>query len=177
MDNLLPYGNTLPEIGNGVFLAPSAVLIGDVSAGLDASFWFQVVVRGDVNYIRIGDRTNVQDSSTLHVTTQKHPLVIGNGVTVGHGVIAHGCRVEDDCLLGIGSRILDGAVIERGSIVGAGSVVTPGSRIPAGHLALGIPAKPVRLLNEDEKELITMTAENYIKLKNIYLEQTDRDNR
>jgi len=170
MSNILPYRKVLPIIGERVFLAQSAVLIGDVSVGSDSSFWFQVVARGDVNSITIGDGTNIQDGSTLHVTTGKHPLVIGSGVTLGHGVIAHGCRVEDHCLLGIGSRILDGAVIETGSIVGAGSIVTQGSRIPSGHLALGIPAKPVRPLKEDEKELIARTADNYVKLKDIYLD-------
>jgi len=177
MGNLQPFKKTLPSLGERVFIASSAVLIGDVSVGVDSSLWFQVVARGDVNFIRVGDGTNIQDSSTLHVTTHKHPLYIGNGVTVGHGVIVHGCRVEDDCLLGIGSRILDGAVIESGSIIGAGSLVTQGTRIPSGHLALGIPAKPVRPLNDDEKLLITRTADNYVKLKDIYLEQIDRENR
>ncbi len=170
MDNLRPFKKNLPSLAERVFVAPSAVLIGDVSVGIDSSLWFQVVVRGDVNFIRIGDRTNIQDSSTLHVTTHKHPLFLGNGVTVGHGVIAHGCRVEDDCLLGIGSRILDGAVIESGTIIGAGSLVTQGTRIPSGHLALGIPAKPVRPLDENERMLITRTAEHYVELKEIYLE-------
>ncbi|TNF46699.1 gamma carbonic anhydrase family protein [bacterium] len=169
MVNLLPFKTNLPRLGERVFIAPSALLIGDVSVGVDSSFWFQSVARGDVNYIRIGDRTNIQDSSTLHVTTDKYPLYIGNGVTVGHGVIAHGCRVEDDCLLGIGSRILDGAVIESGTIIGAGSLVTQGTRIPSGILAMGIPAKPIRPLEDDEKMLITRTAKHYVKLKDTYL--------
>lgn len=171
MMDLYPFSTTVPVLGDRVFVAPSASLIGDVEAGSDSSFWFQVVVRGDVNFIRVGDRTNVQDGSTLHVTRDKHPLVIGNRVTVGHGVIAHGCLVEDDCLLGIGSRVLDGAIIESGAIVGAGSVVTQGTRIPSGHLALGTPAKPVRPLKDEEKDLLTRTVDNYVKLKDVYLKQ------
>jgi carbonic anhydrase/acetyltransferase-like protein (isoleucine patch superfamily) len=167
--NLLSFKGRLPELGDGVFLAPTSVLIGDVVVGEDTSFWFQVTARGDVNHIRIGSRSNIQDSSTLHVTTERFPLIIGNGVTLGHGVIAHGCEIGDNCLIGIGSRILDGAVIEEGSIVGAGAVVTPGTRIPSGCLALGIPAKSVRELTGEEVDLIHHTSEHYVRLKNIYI--------
>ncbi len=166
---ILPYGGTLPQLGKGVFLAPTACLIGDIIVGDDSSFWFNVTVRGDVNYIRVGERTNIQDGSVLHVTSKKFPLFIGNGVTGGHSVVLHGCEVMDGCLIGIGARILDGAVIEKESIVGAGAVVSPGTRIPGGHLALGIPAKVVRPLKDEEFELINRTAEHYINLKNEYL--------
>jgi carbonic anhydrase/acetyltransferase-like protein (isoleucine patch superfamily) len=159
---ILPYGGTLPQLGEGVFLAPTACLIGDIIVGDDSSFWFNVTVRGDVNYIRVGERTNIQDGSVLHVTSKKYPLFIGNGVTGGHSVVLHGCEIMDDCLIGIGARILDGAVIEKESIVGAGAVVSPGT-------ALGIPAKVVRPLKDEEFELINRTAEHYIVLKNEYL--------
>lgn len=173
--SLIPYGHSRPKVGNRVFLASTAVLIGDVEAGDDSSFWFQVTARGDVNYIRVGENSNIQDASTLHVTTERFPLIIGNGSTLGHGVIAHGCTIGNNCLIGIGARVLDGAVVEEGSVVGAGAVVTPGTRIPGGHLAIGIPAKPVRELREEEVALIRHTAKHYVNLKNIYLEQTLRD--
>ncbi len=168
-ERILPYRGTLPQLGEKVFLAPTACLTGDIIVGDDSSFWFNVTARGDVNHIRVGERTNIQDGSVLHVTSKKFPLSIGSGVTGGHAVVLHGCEIMDDCLIGIGARVLDGAVIEKGSIVGAGAVVSPGTRIPGGHLALGIPAKVVRPLKDEEFELIHRTAEHYIILKNEYL--------
>jgi carbonic anhydrase/acetyltransferase-like protein (isoleucine patch superfamily) len=126
-------------LGERVFLAPSAEVAGDVEVGDDASFWFHTAARGDVNRIRIGARTNVQDGAVLHVTHETHPLAIGDGVVIGHAAVLHGCTVEDGALIGIGARVLDGAVVETGAQVGAGAVVPPGTRIPAHHLALGIP--------------------------------------
>lgn len=166
---VLPYRGTEPKLGERVFLAPTACLIGDIVVGHDSSFWFNVTARGDVNYIRVGDRTNIQDGSVLHVTSKKFPLIIGSGVTGGHSVVLHGCEIMDDCLIGIGARVLDGAVIEKESIVGAGAVVSPGTLIPSGHLALGVPAKVLRPLKEEEFELIRRTTEHYIKLKDEYL--------
>ena len=166
-----PHLDKKPVFGKAVFVAPTAVVIGDVTAGDDVGFWFGVSVRGDVNFIRIGEDTNVQDGSILHVTTERHPLVIGRGVTIGHGAIVHGCTVEDGCLIGIGARVLDGAVLEAGCIIGAGAVVTPGTRIPSGQLAIGLPARPARSLKEEEKSLILRTAEHYVKLKDEYLKK------
>ena len=136
-----PYQGRWPTLGARVFLAPGAHLCGDVVLGDDVSFWFHTVARGDVNTIRIGARTNIQDGTVLHVTHVRHPLVIGAGVVVGHQAVLHGCTVEDGALIGIGARVLDGAVVERGAQVGAGAVVAPGHRVQAGHLALGIPAQ------------------------------------
>ncbi len=162
-----PYQGVSPRLGARVWVAPGAYVVGDVELGDDVSFWFHTVARGDVNSIRIGARTNIQDGTVLHVAGD-FPLVIGAGVVVGHSAVVHGCTVEDGVLIGIGSRILDGAVIERGAMVGAGAVVAPGHRIPAGQLALGIPARPVRSLTEQETRHIAETADRYAALKEHY---------
>jgi carbonic anhydrase/acetyltransferase-like protein (isoleucine patch superfamily) len=151
-----------------VFLAPGAVVTGDVTLGDDVSFWFHTVARGDVHWIRIGPRTNVQDGSVLHVTHETHPLEIGADVVIGHQAVLHGCTVRDGALVGIGARVLDGAVVEEGAQVGAGAVVAPGHVVPAGHLALGVPAKVVRPLEQDEVRTIREIAERYVRLKERY---------
>lgn len=161
-------GDLTPRLGRRVFLASTAVVTGDVEVGDDVSFWFHTAARGDVHWIRIGPRTNVQDGTILHVTHRTHPLSIGGGVVVGHAAVLHGCTVEDGALIGIGARVLDGAVIERGAQVGAGAVVAPGHRIPAGHLALGVPAKVVRPLSEEESRTIGEIVERYVALKERY---------
>jgi carbonic anhydrase/acetyltransferase-like protein (isoleucine patch superfamily) len=158
----------LPKLGQRVFLAPGAYVSGDVELGDDVSFWFHTAARGDVNFIRIGARTNVQDGAVLHVTHERFPLVIGAGVVVGHQAVLHGCTVEDGALIGIGARVLDGAVVEAGAQVGAGAVVAPGHRVPAGHLALGIPARVVRPLTEDETRSNADAVDRYVALKDHY---------
>ncbi len=162
------YRGVEPRLGRGVFLAPDARVIGDVEVGDDVSFWFHTVARGDVNKIRIGPRSNIQDGSVLHVTHRRHSLEIGAGVVVGHGAILHGCRIEDGALVGIGARILDGAVVEAGAQVGAAAVVAPGKTVPAGHLALGVPARAVRPLTREETAEIGRIAERYVRLKDEY---------
>ena len=157
-----------PRFGERVFLAPTAYLAGDVELADDVSFWFHTVARGDVNTIRIGARTNVQDGAVLHVTHETHPLALGQGVVVGHGAVLHGCTVEDGALIGIGARVLDGAVVERGAQIGAGAVVTPGTRIPAYQLALGTPARVVRPLSDGERDNIAGIADRYVRLAAIY---------
>ncbi len=142
----------------------------DVEIGDDVSFWFHTVARGDVNWIKIGDGTNVQDGCVLHVSHETHPLEIGQGVVLGHGAIVHGCTIEDHALVGIGARVLDGAVIESFAQIGAGAVVSPGTRIPSGHLALGIPARVVRPLSEAEKQNILEIRDRYVALKEEYVE-------
>ena len=164
-----PHFEKEPNLGNGVFIAPTATVIGDVTAGDDASFWFGTVVRGDVNWIRIGSGTNVQDGSILHVTTDKYPLDMGDRVSVGHGAVVHGCTVGKECLIGIGARILDGASIGAGSIVGAGALVTEGQEVPSGHLVLGIPARVIRPVTPEETDRVLRTAEHYMRLKNAYI--------
>lgn len=168
------YRNVSPRLGERVFVAPSAHLAGAVEVGDDASFWFHTAARGDVNWIRIGARTNVQDGTILHVTHETHPLAIGADVVIGHSCMIHGCTLEDACLVGIGARVLDGAVVERGAQVGAGAVVTPGTRIPAGMLAVGIPAKVVRPLSDAERANITEIARRYLGVKNDYLANLGR---
>lgn len=164
-----------PKLGKRVFVAPTAVLTGEIEVGDDASFWFHVAARGDVNWMKIGAKTNIQDGTILHVTHETHPLVIGQGVVVGHQAMLHGCTLEDGALVGIGARVLDGAVVEAGAQVGAGAVVTPGKRIPAGFLALGIPARPVRELTDEEKATIPAIRDRYVKLKNEYLDALGED--
>src|SRR3954462_9619658 len=165
---IYPFQGRWPTLGDRVFLAPGAHLVGDVTVGDDVSFWFHTVARGDVNSIRIGARTNVQDGAVLHVTHVRHPLVVGEGVVVGHQAVLHGCTIEDGALIGIGARVLDGALVERGAQVGAGAVVAPGHRIAAGHLALGIPARVVRPLTEEETRRIADTVDRYAALKDQY---------
>lgn len=166
---LYAYRGKRPKLGRRVFVAPSAELAGDVEAGDDCSFWFHTAARGDVNFIRIGAGTNVQDGAVLHVAHATHPLLIGAGVVIGHAAVVHACTVEDGALIGIGATVLDGAVVEAGAQVAAGAVVPPGKRIPAGHLAMGIPARVVRPLTDEEKARIADTRERYIRLKDEYL--------
>lgn len=166
-----PFNDKLPQFPPTVFIESSAQVIGDVEIGDLSSIWFGAVVRGDVNFIRIGQRTNIQDLSVLHVTRKTHPLMIGNEVTVGHHVTLHGCTVLDRVLVGMGSILLDGAVIGEGSIIGAGALVTEGAKIPPGSLALGVPAKVKRMLTPEESAFLSQSAQNYIDLAKIYLDQ------
>lgn len=164
-----PYQGRMPKLGARVFLAPGAHVIGDVEAGDDVSFWFNTVARGDVNFIRIGPGTNIQDGTVLHVAHDHYPLIIGAGVVIGHSAVVHGCTIGDGVLIGIGARILDGAVVEAGAQVGAGAVVAPRHRVPAGHLALGVPARVSRPLTAEETRRIADTRDRYKALKDEYL--------
>ena len=168
---IYPYRGVLPRLGDRVFLAPSAELIGDVEVGSDVSFWFATVARGDVQQISIGDRTNVQDGSVLHVTHETHPLIIGSDVVIGHSAMVHGCTIRNGALVGIGARVLDGAVVGEGAQIGAGAVVAPGHNIPAGTLALGLPARPVRDLRDEESQAIRANSARYVRLKNEYRQE------
>ena len=163
-----PYQDRRPRLGERVFVAPGAHVVGDVTLGDDVSIWFGCVVRGDVHSISIGAATNIQDGTVVHVTHETHPTVIGEGVVVGHQAVLHGCTVEDGALVGIGARVLDGAVVERGAQVAAGAVVTPGHRVPAGHLAVGIPARPRRQLSDGERAAIAAIRDRYVALKDRY---------
>ena len=165
---LFPYLDKFPKISQNVFIASGAKIIGDVEIGTDSSVWYNTVIRGDVNYIRIGTKTNVQDCSMLHVTSGKFPLDIGNNVTIGHSVTLHGCTLKDLCLIGMGAIILDGAVVEEKSLVAAGAVVTPGFVVPSGKMVAGVPAKVVRDLSFTEITEIEKSAERYKK----YVAQT-----
>lgn len=164
------YRGVRPRLGERVFLAPDARVTGDVELGDDVSLWFHTAARGDVNFIRVGARTNVQDGSVLHVTHETHPLIVGEGVVVGHAAVLHGCTIEDGALVGIGARVLDGALVETGAQIGAGAVVTPDTVVPAHHLALGIPARVSRPLTDEERDEIPAIVERYARLKEEYRE-------
>jgi carbonic anhydrase/acetyltransferase-like protein (isoleucine patch superfamily) len=160
---IYPHHGVFPKIHETAFIAPSADVIGEVSIGESSSIWFQVVIRGDVNTIDIGARTNIQDHSMLHVTRDRAPLKIGDDVTVGHRVLLHGCTIGSRVLIGMGAIIMDHAVIEDDVVIGAGSLVTQGMRIPSGVLAFGVPAKVIRPLKPEELEFLKQSAQNYVK--------------
>ena len=155
---------TTPEFGRNAFLAETAVVIGDVVMGAQCSVWYNAVVRGDVNSIRIGDRVNVQDGAVLHCTFEKCGLIIGNDVSIGHNAIVHGCTVEDKVLIGMGAIVMDQAVIGTGSVIAAGAVVTQNTIVPPGSLMAGVPAKRIGAVSRDLSEgEIERIARNYIR--------------
>ncbi|MDR1728459.1 MAG: gamma carbonic anhydrase family protein [Acidobacteriota bacterium] len=163
MKQILPYRGMHPEIHPSVFVAEGARIIGDVKIGADASVWFNAVIRGDVCPIRIGERTNVQDNATLHVTHDTGPLHIGADVTIGHGAILHACSVQDHVLVGMGAVLLDGCTVEPWSVVAAGALVRQGFRVPSGMMVAGVPAKVVRPVTEGERANIAASSGNYIR--------------
>jgi carbonic anhydrase/acetyltransferase-like protein (isoleucine patch superfamily) len=173
--NLRPYRQQLPRLGARVYVDPAAIVIGDVEIGDDASLWPGAVARGDVHFVRIGARANIQDGAVLHVTHDGpytpggFPLVIGADVTVGHGAILHACTLEDTCLIGMHATVLDGARVCRHALVGAGAVITPGKIVGSGELWLGNPARCVRRLSAREIEQLQYSAQHYVRLKDEYL--------
>ncbi|MBA3392546.1 MAG: gamma carbonic anhydrase family protein [Deltaproteobacteria bacterium] len=173
MSTIRVFAGKRPVIGRGVFLAETAAVIGDVEIGEESSIWYGTTIRGDVMPIRIGARTSVQDGTVVHVTSGKFGTTIGSDCTVGHGAIIHACVVEDFCLIGMGSIILDGARIGRGSLVGAGALVTPGTDIPPDSLVIGSPARVKRPVNAKEREQIAYGAAHYVELTRVYLANDD----
>lgn len=163
-----PFVDKAPLIHPTVYVSESAMVIGDVEIGEDSSVWFGSVIRGDVNYIRIGARTNIQDMCVLHVNTGTHPTILEDEITVGHRVTLHGCYVESGSLVGIGSIILDGARIGHNSLVAAGSLVTPNTHIPPRSLVMGSPARVKRQLTDAEVEGISANWKSYVDLKDKY---------
>ena len=161
---LYSYAGHHPRIGAGVFVAPQATVLGRVTLGQDASIWHGAVLRGDVGFIEIGARSNIQDLSLVHVTTDRFNTQIGNDVTVGHHVVLHGCTVEHHCLVGMGAVIMDGAHIEPYCLIGAGALVTQGSRIPEGSLVMGSPARVTRALTTQERASIDRSAPHYVEI-------------
>lgn len=170
---LLPFKDKFPVTGKNVFITDTSVVIGDVVLGDESSVWFNSVIRGDVNYIRIGSRTNIQDGSVLHVTNDKYPLIIGKDVTVGHNATVHGCTVYDNVLIGMGAVLLDNSIISSNSIIGAGSVVKENFTVPEGVLAAGVPAKIIRDLTKAEVDNITQSALNYAAYSKEYMINID----
>jgi carbonic anhydrase/acetyltransferase-like protein (isoleucine patch superfamily) len=158
-----------PAVHARAFVAPGAAVIGDVTVAEDAGIWFGCVIRGDVNRIRIGARTNIQDGTMIHVTRNTGPTTIGAGVTIGHACLLHACTLEDDCFIGMRSTLMDDVVVERGGWVAAGALVTPGKRIPSGQIWAGSPAKYFRDLTEEEQKHIPVSADNYVRLAREYM--------
>ncbi len=167
---LKPYRGVTPIVAANAFIEDSAIVIGDVVIGSDSSVWFHAVVRGDVHFIRIGHRTNIQDLSLLHVTHDTYPLTLGDDITIGHHVILHGCTIRDRVLVGMGAIIMDGAVVEEDCIIGAGSLVTERTQVPSKSLVIGSPAKVKRFLTDDELLWIKDSASNYSRYAQHYLE-------
>ena len=177
MENLKSYKGITPSLGKDVYIEESAVLYGDISLGDDVSIWPLVAARGDVNTISIGARTNIQDGSVLHVSRKSssnpkgNPLIIGEDVTVGHKAMLHGCELGNRILVGMAAVIMDGVIVEDDVIIGAGSVVPPNKRLEAGYLYVGNPAKQARPLKESELAFLKVSSDNYVRLKNEYIEE------
>lgn len=164
MPVILPVEGVSPQFGNNCFIAPNATIVGDVVAGDDCSFWFNAVVRGDVNSIRLGNKVNVQDGAVIHCTFQRSKTIIGNNVSIGHNAIVHGCTVHDDVLIGMGAIVMDNSEIGSNSIIAAGAVVLEGTKVEAGSIYAGVPAKKVKdvsveLINGE----INRIANNYLR--------------
>ncbi len=174
---LRPYRDLFPQIGQRVMIDDSSVVIGDVRLADDVGIWPLVVIRGDVHYVQIGARTNIQDGSMLHVTHKSsynpdgNPLTIGEDVTVGHKVMLHGCTIGNRVLVGMGSILLDGAIVEDDVMIGAGSLVPQNKRLESGYLYLGSPVKQIRPLSDEEKAGLRYSANNYVKWKDEYMDQ------
>jgi carbonic anhydrase/acetyltransferase-like protein (isoleucine patch superfamily) len=162
------YQGRMPQISISAYIDAQAVIIGDVTIGEQSSVWPCTVIRGDVNYIRIGARSNVQDGCVLHVMRETHPLILGDDVTVGHGVILHGCNIASRCLIGMGSVILNGAKVGAGSIVAAGTLIPEGTEVPPGSMFMGHPGKLRRALTAAENDSIDRYAQNYIRYSETY---------
>jgi carbonic anhydrase/acetyltransferase-like protein (isoleucine patch superfamily) len=166
---LLPYKKIMPTLGCDVFVAPTASVIGDVVIGDDSNIWFGVTIRGDVHEIRIGQRTNIQDGTVIHVTRQVSGTYIGDGVTVGHMALLHACTIGNNAFIGMGAIVLDEAVVEDGAMLAAGAMLTPGKRVPSGELWAGRPAKFMRQLTPEDLAFFPVSADNYVRLAKDYL--------
>ena len=171
---LFPYLDLFPEIHSTVFLASGVKIIGDVKIGANSSVWYNTVIRGDVHYVKIGEMTNIQDCSMLHVTNGRYPLNIGSKVTIGHSVKLHGCTLQDLCLIGIGSIVLDGAVVESNSMVAAGAVVKPNFVVASGKLVACVPARIVRDLTDYEINDFEKSALRYMKYTEITIDSLNK---
>ncbi|UOB18955.1 gamma carbonic anhydrase family protein [Abyssalbus ytuae] len=161
-----------PQFGNNIYIAENAVIVGDVTMGNDCSVWFNAVIRGDVHYIKMGNKVNIQDGAVVHCTYQKSPTNIGNNVSIGHNAIVHGCTIHDNVLVGMGSIVMDNCIVESNSIIAAGAVVLQGTRVESGSIYAGVPAKKVKQVSEElTKNEIERIANNYIKYSGWYKEE------
>lgn len=168
---VLPYKGIRPTIDPTAFVAPTAAVIGDVRIGAGTGIWFACTIRGDVHEIRIGENTNIQDGTVVHVSRGKFGTYIGSNVTIGHNATIHACTLEDGCFIGMGATVMDGAVVEAGAMVAAGALVTPGKRVKTGELWAGSPAKFLRPLTQKELDFFPVSAANYAELAAEYLSE------
>tara|TARA_B100000941_G_C28508426_1_gene558919 strand:+ start:4641 stop:5156 length:516 start_codon:yes stop_codon:yes gene_type:complete len=161
--------NKSPKIHDNCYVSETASIIGDVTLSEDVNIWFGSVLRGDMNFIRVGSGTNIQDNTTIHVTTKTAPTEVGSGVTIGHNAIIHGCKIEDNCLIGMGSIIMDQVIIGNGTLIGAGSVVPQKMIIPPNSVVMGLPAKIIRKITKQERQEILERSKQYIELSKKYM--------
>ena len=165
------FKNCRPKLGQNVYISENAAIIGDVILGDEVNIWFGSVLRGDMHYIKIGNRSNVQDNAVVHVTTSVSPTNIGSSVTIGHGAIIHGCTIEDDCMIGMGAIVMDDAVVGAGSLIGAGALIPPNMEVPPKSLVVGMPGKVVRQVRTEEYKMIIERPQEYIDLAAVYLNE------
>jgi carbonic anhydrase/acetyltransferase-like protein (isoleucine patch superfamily) len=165
---ILPYRGILPRVDDSAYVSQGVVLAGDIEIGAQSSVWFGCIIRGDVNNVRIGARSNIQDGTVIHVSSFGYGTVIGDDVTVGHQALLHACTIEDGAFVGMKACVMDGAVVEKGAMVAAGALVTAGRRIPAGQLWGGSPARFMRNLTAEDKEHLHWSAQHYVKLAQEY---------
>ena len=175
MANLYPYKGISPTIDSSTFTAPSADIIGDVAIGKECSIWFNTTIRGDVNEIRIGDQTSIQDNTVIHVARKGQGTYVGNRVTVGHGVILHACTIEDDVVVGNGSCVMDDCYVEKGAIVAANALIPPGKRVGSGEVWAGNPAKKLRDVKAAEVEFFKENMLDYCVLAKDYQKELEKD--
>lgn len=175
---ILPVLGKHPEIGKNCFIAPNATIVGDVVMGEDCSVWFNAVIRGDVHYIKMGNKVNVQDGAIIHCTFQKNPTTIGNNVSIGHNAMVHGCTIHDNVLIGMGSIVMDQCVVHSNAIIAAGAVVLEGTIVEAGSVYAGVPAKKVKDVSEELiSGEINRISNNYIKYASWFSEHNDSPNK
>ncbi len=165
---ILPYEETLPTIADDAFIAPNATIIGDVVIGSESGIWFNCLLRGDVNEIRVGERTNIQDGTIVHVSGPGQGAYIGSDITIGHMALIHACTLEDGCFIGMNATVMDDAVVESGAMVAAGALVAPGKRVLAGQVWGGTPARYLRDVRESDLEIFRYTVPHYVKLAHRY---------
>ena len=166
------FQDKVPLLGQNVYIAETATVIGDVTLGDNVNIWFGTVLRGDMHFIRVGSCSNIQDNAVVHVTTTVSPTHIGSGVTIGHGAIIHGCTIEDYCMIGMGAIVMDDVVIGTGSLVGAGALVPPNMKVPPKSLVVGVPGTVLRKVTDEEYTMIIERPQEYIDLATIYLSET-----
>lgn len=174
MATILPVLGKSPQFGNNCFVAPNATIVGDVIMGDDCSVWFNTVIRGDVHYIKMGNKVNVQDGAVIHCTYQKNPTEIGNNVSIGHNALVHGCTIQDDVLIGMGAIVMDKCIVHSNSIIAAGAVLLEGTVVEAGSIYAGVPAKKVKDISKDLIHgEINRIANNYIKYASWFSDNND----